>query len=591
MELVELVRRAKAGEEEAKSELYEITYKRVYYLALRLTNNPEDAEDATQDTFVSAFSALSNLKNDNAFEGWLFQIAANKCRSKLSRTKHTEELPEDFSEHTPDPNENLLPETVLQESEKRRMIVEIKQSLPDAQRECVMLFYYSGMSVRQIAETLGCSEGTVKSRLNYARQKIRDEILEIEERDGIRLHVFVPLGLLLAKDFDAATSGLAAAALGGAGAAGATAAAGGASGASAAASGAGGGAKAGFLATLKAKVVAGIAAAAVVAGGATVASQLPKQVVFSDPAMEHNIRILVDKPEGKLYQSDLKELYHVCIFDDGMALDDWESGRSAEEAWEGTVPVESLSDLKHLKNLNTIYYRAGDPRLLNSLGENDTLSTLMLIGGDDGPVEVEDFSFIDKLPKLERLLAYAAEGADLSPIERCESLRILDLASRGGISLNADGLGKLLSLEIFANQYGERPGVNCELILTRDLTELRSLSLHGGVTASLTPLYHMPKLNTLDIYSESWAGLNLAPLGGLKELRAVSLIGHYDETFDLSPLSDCPLLEVYSVLNGTILNPPQHALGVYDDYTLDIFNEVNFEVQQEVYRLLYGDIE
>ena len=152
MELIELVRRAKTGDEQAQSALYESCYKRAYYLALRLTKHPQDAEDATQDAFISALGALSNLKNDNAFEGWLFQIVANKCRNKLARTKQTEELPEGFEEHMPDPGEDFLPEYVLQSGETRRLILEIIDALPEAQRECVMVFYYVEMSVKQIAE-------------------------------------------------------------------------------------------------------------------------------------------------------------------------------------------------------------------------------------------------------------------------------------------------------------------------------------------------------------------------------------------------------------------------------------------------------
>jgi RNA polymerase sigma factor (sigma-70 family) len=176
MELTDLVYRAKTGDARAQEALYQQSYKRVYYLALRLVKNNDDAEDAAQETFIAAFSALPRLQNDNAFEGWLFQIAVNKCRNKLIRTKQTEKLPDDYTEYIADPDRKLLPEAVIEEVENSRLILEIIDSLPHTQRECVLLYYYSEMSIKQIAEALNCSAGTVKSRLNYARRKIKESI-------------------------------------------------------------------------------------------------------------------------------------------------------------------------------------------------------------------------------------------------------------------------------------------------------------------------------------------------------------------------------------------------------------------------------
>lgn len=332
MKLVEQVRLAQGGDPEAQSALYTSMYKRVYYLALRMTGSAEDAEDAAQEAFLAAFRALPQLSDPNAFEGWLFQIAANKCRNVLRKEGKYTQLPEDEDGRTmldelPEENEALIPASALDNSDQRAIILSIIESLPQQQRECVLLFYYSQLSVKQIAQTLDCSEGTVKSRLNYARQKLRDGILSTEERDGIRLHALVPLGLLLLKDFQATTAGMAVAALGGAAAGGAAAeGAGGAAAGGAAAPGTGGAAtavaaaKTGLLATLKAKIVAGVTAAALLAGvGTAILSlrQQPKALAFSDPAMEANVRVLVDKAEGDLYPGDVEGLYSLYLMDGG----------------------------------------------------------------------------------------------------------------------------------------------------------------------------------------------------------------------------------------------------------------------------------
>ena len=100
MKLIEQVRLAQQGDPEAQTALYEAMYKRVYYLAFRMTRSAEDAEDAVQEAFLSAFRALPNLADPNAFEGWLFQITANKCRNVLSKSGRYTQLPEDEDGNT-----------------------------------------------------------------------------------------------------------------------------------------------------------------------------------------------------------------------------------------------------------------------------------------------------------------------------------------------------------------------------------------------------------------------------------------------------------------------------------------------------------
>ncbi|MBR5228749.1 MAG: sigma-70 family RNA polymerase sigma factor [Firmicutes bacterium] len=306
---MDIIIRAQQGNEIAVNQIYETMYKRVYYFALKIVGNAEDAEDATQETFVSAFKALGKLENTDAFQSWLYQIASNKSRDILKKNKkqetvdvsNDEEDNDYFLEKQPDKDENLIPEDALDNEAKRNIILGIINSLPDNQKECVMMFYYSEMGIREIAETLGVSEGTVKSRLNYARQKIKDSVLETEEKQDIRLHALIPLGLFLFKDFETLTASLPIPALaaGSAGAAAATATAGAtatgaaattsgtaAAGASASAAAVGtaakataaGAAKVGLLATLKGKIIAAVVAGLLVVGGATAAFTVPDMI-------------------------------------------------------------------------------------------------------------------------------------------------------------------------------------------------------------------------------------------------------------------------------------------------------------------------
>lgn len=588
MNLIEQVRLAQQGDPEAQAALYEAMYKRAYYLAFRMTRSAEDAEDAVQEAFLSAFRALPNLADPNAFEGWLFQITANKCRNVLSKSGRYTQLPEDEDGNTildelPEENEGLIPASALENQAHREIILSIIEALPQQQKECVLLFYYSELTVAQIAQVLDCSEGTVKSRLNYARKKLRDGILETEERDGIRLHTMVPLDLLFLKDFQELAAGLSAAALSGT-AAGAAAAS---SGTTAAGSGttAGAAAKAGLFATVKAKVIAGVTAAALVAGGSALVLGQPKALAFTDPAMEANLRILLDKPEGAIYPSDAEELYALYIFDDGMAAEAGNMSQAVTQAESGTTPVSSLADLEQLPELRSLYYMSSEPALLDTLNQLPELRELIVTGEN---VNVSDFSFVSGMPNLQHISACVAGGADLSALEECVTLRQLLLWSEGSISLNAGKLTELLDLELSGNQNGMQPESTCVLQLDQPLPQLLSLKLHGGELPSLGFLANTPALQALDLYSSSLGQLDLGPIGGLKELRAVSLIVSYDQTLDLAPLADCPALEVYLAPNGMILNPPAQAVTDTES-SLPLYNQVLWDIYDQIYAIQMGE--
>ena len=591
MKLVEQVRLAQGGDPEAQSALYTAMYKRVYYLALRMTGSPEDAEDAAQESFLSAFRALPQLADPNAFEGWLFQIAANKCRNVLRKEGKYTQLPEDEDGRTmldelPEENEALIPASALDNSDHRAIILSIIDALPQRQRECVLLFYYSQLSVKQIAQALDCSEGTVKSRLNYARQKIREGILATEERDGIRLHALVPIGMLFLKDFQLTTAGMTATALGGAGAAGAAAQSSGGATAGAAAQGTGaaaaaGAAKAGLLATLKAKIIAGVTAAALLAGvGTVLLSQQPKAtaLTFSDPAMEANVRLLVGKEEGALYPEDVEELYSLYVMDGGVATESADLG-PVTQPLAGTTPVDSLADLALLPNLQFLYFSSGDIALLDTLGELPQLDTLTVNG--EG-VTLSDVSFVEELSGLRRFSAPVEGGADLGPLEARDTLWELNLYSQGGISLDASGLEQLTWLTLIANQNGMQPESANALTVTSPLPQMTLLHLSGGQLPTLDFVSQLPAHQGLDLYGENIGEQALSPLGGLSQLRCISLNASYDDVLDLSPLAGCPALEVYLAPNGTVINPPPPAVTDTDS-SLPLYNGVIWEIQDALF--------
>ncbi|MCL1806391.1 MAG: sigma-70 family RNA polymerase sigma factor [Oscillospiraceae bacterium] len=196
--LAEMVAAAQNGEEAAFEALYREYAKQVYYFALKIMRDKEDAEDITQDVFITVCEKISGLQEPKAFGFWINRITANKCTDALrKRGQITASEPEEveetgFAEET-DPV--LLPDRSLDNAETSRMIVEIVDALPDEQRLCVYYYYYEQLTIAQVAEYLGANENTVKKRLFLARDKIRKELERLNKEEGTKLYATAPLPL------------------------------------------------------------------------------------------------------------------------------------------------------------------------------------------------------------------------------------------------------------------------------------------------------------------------------------------------------------------------------------------------------------
>lgn len=198
-ELIILIKKASDGDMTAFAEIYKEFYNDIYYLCLKILKNSDNAADITQDVFVSAIENIAKLENEAAFEAWIKSIAVNKCKNFLKKSKpalFSQYTNEDDSEFIAEDENALNGETVFDDFETRRIINSIIDNLPDEQRICVILYYYDDKSISEIARFMECNSGTVKSRLNYARKKIRDEIERIERENNIYLHSASAIPLL-----------------------------------------------------------------------------------------------------------------------------------------------------------------------------------------------------------------------------------------------------------------------------------------------------------------------------------------------------------------------------------------------------------
>ncbi len=203
VDYIEAVEQAKAGKEEGFSYLYEMTYRNKLYIAMKYMKNEDEAMDVLHDSYVKAFERLSGLQDANSFPGWLSTIVANTARNTL-RDRHTvnfsdmqreDQDGEAFEYSIADENMTAQPEMACTTKETQEMVQELIGSLSDEQRMCVLMFHIEGYSIKDIATVLGCSENTVKSRLNYGRKNIKAKAEELQKK-GYKLYSYTPMALL-----------------------------------------------------------------------------------------------------------------------------------------------------------------------------------------------------------------------------------------------------------------------------------------------------------------------------------------------------------------------------------------------------------
>ena len=315
-----VIRRCLSGDQQAQEELVLAAQNRVYYHCRKMLKHEEDALDATQEILISMLTRLDRLQDPEAFWGWLSAMTANHCRNVLTRGRREAQIPEDDEGNSlldafESLDEQTVPDKALDNDETRRMIVELVDQLPPPQRQCVLMFYYEEMSVKDIAAALETSEGTVKSRLNYARKAIKSGV-DAYAAQGVKLYSALPFlvyflqrdagigGLsasaaeALARSVLAGAAGTAAAGTAAAGAAGTVAPSGGAAAGTAAASGGTAShALSGLLAHKAALGLAGLAAAGAVAGGAALYQPEPEPAEDPAPIVEVTEPQPIPEPE------------------------------------------------------------------------------------------------------------------------------------------------------------------------------------------------------------------------------------------------------------------------------------------------------
>lgn len=168
----DLLAEAKRGSLNAFESLVRLHERKVYLLALRLTGNPEDAQDAAQETFLRLHGKLRQIDSDRSVGPWLCTVAANLCRDlgrERRRSKSTALI--DKAAATPDPAAG--PERLASVQQQEARVRDALLRLPERERAALVLREIEGLSTQEAAKVLGSSEATVRSQISNARLKLR----------------------------------------------------------------------------------------------------------------------------------------------------------------------------------------------------------------------------------------------------------------------------------------------------------------------------------------------------------------------------------------------------------------------------------
>ena len=185
----ELVRRAQGGELEAFEALTNRYEQRIYSLAMRMLRQEQDAEDVTQQAFLSALENLGGFRGDASFATWILRIATHAALKVIRKRKGLDTVsleeatePADGYDAIPHPEYiadwRQSPELLVHNNEIRRLLDEALAKLDEKHRMVFLLRDVEGLSVKETAEALGLSEANTKVRLLRARLQLREELTQ-----------------------------------------------------------------------------------------------------------------------------------------------------------------------------------------------------------------------------------------------------------------------------------------------------------------------------------------------------------------------------------------------------------------------------
>jgi RNA polymerase sigma-70 factor, ECF subfamily len=170
-----LVKQAAAGDRHAFGQLVERYKRPMASVVLRLVSRSEDVDDIVQDVFIRAWGGLPNFRGDAQFSTWLHKIAINTALKHRARYRKEREniSVDDMLVELPQTDDKDDPHQRAERKEQELRVRQAVEGLPEKQRVVVVLHYFEGYSCEEIGGLIGCSVGTVWSRLHYACKKLK----------------------------------------------------------------------------------------------------------------------------------------------------------------------------------------------------------------------------------------------------------------------------------------------------------------------------------------------------------------------------------------------------------------------------------
>ena len=191
-EIPKLLQKARAGNETAMTQLLELAHGSVIFQCRKIMQHPEDAADMTQEVLLQIYQNLDKLQYPEKFLSWANRIAAHMCLNQRQRHPKDLQFLEDENGHSvldelEDADRQHIPDAAMDNAETKRLVTDLIDALPEAQRTAIYLYYYEGCSVRETAAAMGVNPSTVQTWLQRARTRLRRTLSEEEEgNDDVR---------------------------------------------------------------------------------------------------------------------------------------------------------------------------------------------------------------------------------------------------------------------------------------------------------------------------------------------------------------------------------------------------------------------
>lgn len=185
---INLLKKSKNGDIEAFEELIEAYQKKVFNIAFRMIGNYDDASELAQEVFIKIFKGIKSFKEESTFSTWVYKITTNVCLDELRKTRNKKSISLDEELKLDDGEVQIQivdqrpsPETLFEQKEIKKTVKKAIDNLSHEHRIVIILRELNGLNYEEIAKILKCPVGTVKSRINRAKQELKEILKNKEE--------------------------------------------------------------------------------------------------------------------------------------------------------------------------------------------------------------------------------------------------------------------------------------------------------------------------------------------------------------------------------------------------------------------------